>query len=42
MARYKGVNVSFDYGKVLGIPVSLAWLGEGVLMGVQEGTVALY
>lgn len=35
MTRYKGVNISFDYGKIVGEPVSMAWIGEGVLVGTQ-------
>jgi hypothetical protein len=42
MTRYRGVNISFDYGKIVGEPVSMAWIGEGVLLGTNEGTVALY
>lgn len=42
MTRFKGVNVSFDYGKIAGEAVSMAWIGEGVLVGTQEGTVALH
>lgn len=42
MTRYKGVNISFDYGKMVGEAVSMVWIGEGVLIGTQEGTVALY
>lgn len=42
MTRFKGVNVSFDYGKLAGEAVSMAWIGEGVLVGTQEGTVALH
>lgn len=42
MARYKGVNISFDYGKIIGAPVSMAWIGEGIILGIQEGTVAYY
>lgn len=42
MTRYKGVNISFDYGKIIGIPVSMAWIKDGVIVGSQEGTVAFY
>lgn len=42
MIRYKGVNISLDYGKVAGLPTSICWIGEGVLVGTQEGTVAYY
>jgi hypothetical protein len=42
LTRFRGVNVSFDYGKTAGEAVSMAWLGEGVLVGTQEGTVALH
>ena len=42
MLRYKGVNLSYDYGKVAGTPTSLCMLGEGVLLGTEEGTVAYY
>lgn len=42
MTRYKGVNIAFDYGKILGVPVSMAWIGNGVIMGTMEGTVGYY
>lgn len=42
MARYQGVNISYDYGKVAGTPTTICWIGEGVLAGTQEGTVAYY
>lgn len=42
LTRFKGVNVSYDYGKTAGEAVSMAWIGEGVLVGTQEGTVALH
>jgi hypothetical protein len=42
MIRFKGVNVSFDYGKMVGLPTSICWIDNSVLVGVQEGTVALY
>jgi hypothetical protein len=42
MLRYRGVNISLDYGKVAGLPTSLCWIGDGVLVGTQEGTVAFY
>ena len=35
LVRYKGVNISFDYGKTQGIASSICWLGEGVLVGTQ-------
>jgi hypothetical protein len=35
LVRYKGVNISFDYGKTSGIAASICWLGEGVLVGTQ-------
>jgi hypothetical protein len=33
MARYKGVNITFDYGKVVGIPIAIASISSGVLVG---------
>lgn len=42
MTRYKGVNISYDYGKILGVPVSMDWIGNGVILGTMEGTVAYY
>jgi hypothetical protein len=42
LIRYKGVNISLDYGKIIGAPVSMCWLDNGVLLGTQEGTVAFY
>jgi hypothetical protein len=33
MFRYKGVNITFDYTKVVGIPVSLCWIENGVMVG---------
>jgi hypothetical protein len=42
LIRYKGVNVSLDYGKIFGIPVAMSCLDSYVLLGSQEGTVALY
>ena len=42
MLRYKGVNVVVDYGKGVGVPVSMCQIGEALLVGTQEGTVALY
>lgn len=42
MIRYRGVNITLDYGKVVGIPASICWISEGVLVGTQEGTVAYY
>lgn len=42
MLRYKTVNIAYDYGKIAGKPVSVCSLGEGVLLGTEEGTVAYY
>lgn len=42
MERYKGVNVVFDYTKVVGIPVTLCWVDGGVMVGTEEGTIAYY
>jgi hypothetical protein len=42
LVRYRGVNIALDYGKTVGVPTSLCWMGEGVLVGTQEGTVAYY
>ena len=42
MIRYKGVNIALDYGKIAGLPTSICWIGDGVLVGTQEGTVAYY
>ena len=35
LIRYRGVNISFDYGKVGGIPSSVCWIGDGVMVGTQ-------
>lgn len=35
LVRYRGVNISFDYGKLGGIPVSICWIGEGFMVGTQ-------
>lgn len=42
LLRYRGVNISFDYGKVSGIPSSICWIGDGVLVGTQEGPVSFH
>lgn len=42
LVRYKGVNISFDYGKTSGIAASICWLGEGVLVGTQQGPVSFH
>jgi len=42
LIRYRGVNIGLDYGKIVGTPSSLCWIGDGVLVGTQEGTVAYY
>lgn len=42
MTRYKGVNISYDYGKAAGTPSSICWIREGVLVGTKEGIVAYY
>lgn len=42
MIRYRGVNIALDYGKIVGTPTSICWIGDGVLVGTQEGTVAFY
>jgi hypothetical protein len=42
LIRYKGVNITLDYGKIFGIPVSICCLDTSVLLGTVEGTVALY
>lgn len=42
LTRFKGVNISLDYGKIAGVPTSICWIGDGVLVGTQEGTVAYY
>lgn len=42
MIKYRGVNIALDYGKVVGMPSSICWIGDGVLVGTQEGTVAYY
>ncbi len=42
LIRYKGINISFDYGKVVGVPSALCWIGNGIIVGTQEGTVAYY
>jgi len=35
MLRYRSVNIAFDYGKVVGKPVSLCSLADGVLVGTD-------
>lgn len=42
MARYLGLNISFDYAKIVGTASSLCWVGKGVLVGTKEGTIAFY
>ena len=42
MARYSGLNISFDYAKIVGTATSLCWIGKGVLVGTKEGTIAFY
>lgn len=27
MVRYRGVNITLDYGKVVGVPASICWIG---------------
>lgn len=42
MKRFKGVNVTFDYAKVVGLVNCMCWVDGGVLVGTEEGTIAYY
>lgn len=42
MARYIGLNISFDYSKIVGTASTLCWVGKGVLVGTKEGSIAYY
>lgn len=42
MKRFKNVNVVFDYGKVVGMVNAMCWVGGGVMVGTEEGTIAYY
>ncbi len=42
MLRYSKLNIVFDYGKIIGVPTSLCWVGKGVLVGTEEGPIAYY
>ena len=42
MKRYKGVNVVFDYAKVVGLVNTMCWIDGGVMIGTEEGTIAYY
>lgn len=42
LARYKQHNLIYDYGKIVGTPVTLCSIGKGVMVGTKEGTIAYY
>ena len=42
MSRYKDANIAFEYSKIVGIASSLCWVGNGVIVGSKEGTIAYY
>ena len=42
LTRYKQHNLIYDFGKVVGTPVSLCSVGKGVMVGTREGVIAYY
>lgn len=42
MARYIGLNISFDYARIVGTASSLCWVGKGVMVGTKEGSLGFY
>lgn len=42
MFRYSKMNIVFDYAKIIGNATSLCWIGKGVLVGTEEGSIAYY
>ena len=42
MVLYKGVNIKFDYSKVVGVVTCMDWIGNGVIVGSEQGTIAYY
>lgn len=35
MLLYKGVNIKYDYGKVIGVICCMDWIGNGVIVGSE-------
>ena len=42
LTRYRGVNITYDYGKLFGVAVAVTALGGGVIVGTEEGTVGFF
>jgi hypothetical protein len=42
MNRYNKLNIVFDYAKIIGNVTSLCWIGKGVMVGTEEGSIAFY
>lgn len=42
MMRYSKLNIIFDYAKIIGNATALCWIGKGVIIGTEEGSIAYY
>jgi hypothetical protein len=35
MLRYKAVNMTYDYGKIVGTPTSICYVENGLMVGTE-------